>query len=129
MEHKPPCALCNDPIPFLLSFHFDRRKIEKKNNSEINDKILQQLTRIAESLERRHPTITTEDAVEVSNVYIWNKESVILSVFSVKTVDISPLKGIDEQRDKLLNNTIGFVRATQQITSFVGRKRTASPRW
>ena len=80
------------------------------NNSEINDKILQQLTRIAESLERRHPTIMTEDAVEVSNAYIWNKElKRLLSVFSVNTVDISLLKGIDEQRDKLLNNTIGFV--------------------
>ena len=50
----------------------------------------------------------TEDAVSFQRI-CWNKAKKTFVRFSVNTVDISLLKGIDEQHDKLLNNTIGFV--------------------
>jgi len=73
--------------------------------------ILAQLTRIADTLERRHPGNMTPDALPAATAYVWQSDiRQLVPVSKVNGLDISLLKGIDEQRDNLLSNTIGFVQ-------------------
>jgi len=73
--------------------------------------ILAQLTRIADTLERRHPGNMTPDALPAAAAYVWQSDiRQLVPVSKVNGLDISLLKGIDEQRDNLLSNTIGFVQ-------------------
>jgi predicted AAA+ superfamily ATPase len=73
--------------------------------------ILAQLTRIADTLERRHPRNMTPDALPAASAYVWQSDiRQLVPVSKVNGLDIALLKGIDEQRDNLLSNTIGFVQ-------------------
>ena len=73
--------------------------------------ILAQLTRIADTLERRHPSNMTPDALPAASAYVWQSDiRQLVPVSKVNGLDIALLKGIDEQRDNLLSNTIGFVQ-------------------
>ena len=73
--------------------------------------ILAQLTRIADTLERRHPGNMTPDALPAASAYVWQSDiRQLVPVSKVNGLDISLLKGIDEQRDNLLSNTLGFVQ-------------------
>jgi len=73
--------------------------------------ILAQLTRIADTLERWHPGNMKPDALPAATAYVWQSDiRQLVPVGKVNGLDISLLKGIDEQRDNLLSNTIGFVQ-------------------
>ena len=73
--------------------------------------ILIQLTRIADALERRYPGNMTPDALPTAAAYVWQSDiRQLVPISKVNGLDISLLKGIDEQRDNLLSNTIGFVQ-------------------
>ena len=79
--------------------------------SKLKADILAQLTRIADALERRHPGNMTPDSLPAAAAYVWQSDiRQLVPVRKVNGLDISLLKGIDEQRDNLLSNTIGFVQ-------------------
>ena len=72
--------------------------------------LLDQLTRIADALERQFPSDTAPGALERADAYVWQSNiRRLVSVSQVNRLDISLLKGINEQRDDLLTNTLGFV--------------------
>lgn len=75
--------------------------------------LLAQLTRIADALERKHPAdMRLEDLVkeDAADAYVWNADiRQLVAVERVNRLDISLLKGIDEQRDDLLANSLAFV--------------------
>ena len=72
--------------------------------------LLDQLTRIADALERQFPSNITPDALEKADAYVWQSDIRRLVPISwVNRLDIDLLKGIDKQRDDLLGNTLGFV--------------------
>ncbi len=75
--------------------------------------LLAQLTRIADALERKHPAdMRLEDLVkeDAADAYVWHADiRQLVAVERVNRLDISLLKGIDEQRDDLLANSLAFV--------------------
>ena len=69
-----------------------------------------QLKRIADALERQFPANAAPDALEKAEAYVWQSDiRRLVPVDWVNRLDIDLLKGIDEQRDDLLTNTLGFV--------------------
>ena len=80
--------------------------------SKLKDDILTQVTRIADALERRYPGNMTPDSLPARRrCYVWQSDiRQLVPVSKVNGLDISLLKGIDDQRDSLLSNTIGFVQ-------------------
>ena len=72
--------------------------------------LLEQLARIADALERQFPGNIAPDALEKAGAYVWKSDiRRLVPIRRVNRLDISLLKGIDEQRDNLLGNTLGFV--------------------
>ena len=70
-----------------------------------------QLTRIADALERKHPIDLAPDALPKADAYVWQSDVRQLApVAKVNRLDIGLLKGINEQRDDLLSNTMGFMQ-------------------
>ena len=73
--------------------------------------LLDQLTRIADALERQFPGNITPDALEKADAYVWQSDiRRLVPISRVNRLDIGLLKGINEQRDDLLSNTLGFVK-------------------
>ena len=98
-------------IPFLYSLRNNNNLIEKKMNKS-NDitLLLDQLTRIADALERQFPGNIAPDALQKADAYVWQSDiRRLVPISRVNRLDLRLLKGIDEQRDDLLNNTLGFV--------------------
>ncbi len=76
-----------------------------------NDKILAQLTRIADSLDRLAPPATTPVDLDSGDAFVWEAESNHLRVIpKVNHVDMSILHGIDRVRDILYDNTLRFAK-------------------
>ena len=72
--------------------------------------LLTQLTRIADALERQFPKNMAFDAFKKVDAYVWQSDiRRLVPVDRVNRLNIELLKGIDEQRDDLLTNTLGFV--------------------
>ncbi|MDC1383536.1 ATP-binding protein [Candidatus Puniceispirillum sp.] len=72
--------------------------------------LLSQLTRIADALERQFPRNMAFDALKKADAYVWQSDiRRLVSVNCVNRLDIELLKGINEQRNDLLTNTLGFV--------------------
>ena len=72
--------------------------------------LLSQLTRIADALERQFPKNMAFDAFKKADAYVWQSDiRRLVPVDRVNRLDIELLKGINEQRDDLLTNTLGFV--------------------
>ncbi|MSP48418.1 MAG: ATP-binding protein [Alphaproteobacteria bacterium] len=76
----------------------------------MNDpKILDLLARIAEALERRSPPPLAAPDLAAAESYVWHAENeMLLPVKRVNRVAIGLLRGIDRQRDILLDNTRRF---------------------
>jgi predicted AAA+ superfamily ATPase len=76
----------------------------------MNDpKVLDLLTRIAEALERRSPRPPAAPDLGAAESYVWHAESESLEpVRRVNRVAIALLRGIDRQREILLDNTRRF---------------------
>ncbi|MDA7766088.1 ATP-binding protein [Alphaproteobacteria bacterium] len=73
--------------------------------------LLGQLTRIADALERKHPIDMAPDALPQADAYVWQSDiRQLVAVAKVNRLDIGLLMGINEQRDDLLSNTMGFVQ-------------------
>jgi predicted AAA+ superfamily ATPase len=71
---------------------------------------LGELTRIADALERQFPGDMVPDALEKADAYVWQSDiRRLVPIDRVNSLDIGLLKGINEQRDDLLRNTLGFV--------------------
>ena len=98
-------------IPFLYSLRNNNNSIEKKmSKSDDITPFINQLTRIADALERQFPGNMVPDALEKADAYVWQSDvRQLIPINSVNRLDIDLLKGIDEQRDDLLVNTLGFV--------------------
>ena len=98
-------------IPFLYSLLTNNNVIEKKmKKSDDITPLLEQLTRIADALERQFPRNIAPDALEKADAYVWKSDiRRLVPIRRVNRLDISLLRGIDEQRDNLLSNTLGFV--------------------
>lgn len=69
------------------------------------------LSRIAEALERLVPTPPPAAALDDGDAFIWHADGRRLElVADVNRVDLELLRGIDRQRDQLLENTRRFAR-------------------
>jgi len=67
------------------------------------------LNRIADALERLAPPIEDGDALDEADAFVWHADGMRLeAVRDVNRVDIVLLKGIDDQMDRLLDNTRRF---------------------
>ena len=72
--------------------------------------LLDQLTRIADALERQFPGNMAPNNLEKVDAYVWQSDiRRLVPIDRVNRLDIGLLKGINEQRDDLLGNTLGFV--------------------
>ena len=72
--------------------------------------LLSQLTRIADALERQFPSDMAIEALEKADAYVWQSDiRRLVPINKVNRLGIDLLKGINEQRDDLLYNTLGFV--------------------
>ena len=98
--------------------------------SKLEDDILTQVARIADALERRYPGNMTPDSLPAAAAYVWQSDiRQLVPVSKVNGLDISLLKGIDDQRDSLLSNTIGFVQGFPANNALLwGRVAPANPR-
>ena len=80
-------------------------------NSSNYDDIIVQLTRIADAMERRNPPPPKIEDVESAEAYVWNAATQTLQpVITVNRLNTDLLRGIEQQRDTLLANTIAFAR-------------------
>ena len=80
--------------------------------NESNDitSLIAQLTRIADALERQFPVNIAPEDLEKADAYVWHSDiRRLVPVNQVNRLDIALLKGINEQLDDLLGNTLGFV--------------------
>ncbi|MDP6390495.1 MAG: ATP-binding protein [Alphaproteobacteria bacterium] len=74
-------------------------------------KMLEMLERIARSLERFAPAAGQANDLEAAEAYVWHADSGWLEpIASVNRLDIGLLKGIDQQRETLLENTRLFAQ-------------------
>ena len=81
------------------------------NKSDDIALLLGQLTRIADALERKHPIDMAPDALPQADAYVWQSDiRQLVAVAKVNRLDIGLLKGINEQLEDLLSNTMGFVQ-------------------
>lgn len=77
----------------------------------LKKEIINQLTRIADSLERLSPTAVLEPDLENGTAFVWQADKNSLRpIPSVNHVDMGMLKGIDRVRDILIDNTLRFTK-------------------
>ena len=73
--------------------------------------LVEQLTRIADALERTSPPAPKPDNLDYANAYVWHAGMRRLDpVHNINCVRLDLLRGIDHQRDNLLANSIAFGR-------------------
>ncbi len=76
------------------------------------DRIAALLERIAEALERQAPRSSSAPDLDCADAFVWNPDGpALLPVAEPSRVELDLLKGIDRQRDTLLENTKRFARA------------------
>ncbi len=76
---------------------------------DMDDTLLDRLTRIADALDRLAPPPPAESAMDAANAFVWRADGAYLSpVEKVNRVAIDLLQGIDLQRRQLLENTRRF---------------------
>ena len=76
-----------------------------------NEELGPALTRIAEALERLSPSRPVSAPIDSADAFVWRAESDRLeAVVQVNRVDLELLKGIERQRDILLENTQRFAK-------------------
>ena len=76
----------------------------------MNDQLkVTQLGRIADALERIAPTELPEIDFDLADAFVWNAEDTVLApVAEVSRINLGLLRGIDQQRDLLLENSRRF---------------------
>ena len=80
--------------------------------SKLNDDaMLQQLTRIADALERQWPPLPNSADLVQAEAYVWHSDIRKLApVHSVNRLVLGLLRGVNEQRDLLMANTTAFAK-------------------
>ena len=69
--------------------------------------LIEQVIRIADALERMSPPAPKPDNLEFANAYVWHAAMRRLDpVHAINCVRLDLLRGIDQQRDSLLANSI-----------------------
>tara|TARA_Y100001934_G_C12356299_1_gene778358 strand:- start:990 stop:1865 length:876 start_codon:yes stop_codon:yes gene_type:complete len=77
-----------------------------KKTSDSNNLVL---IRIAEALERLSPPTHKEIDLESSSGFVWNPETKYLEpVININRIDITLLKGVDQAKETLMENTSRF---------------------
>lgn len=67
------------------------------------------LTRIADALDRLAPPPSADNNLSGADAFVWHAEGAVLEpIHKVARIDIALLKGIDQQREILLDNTKRF---------------------
>jgi uncharacterized protein len=87
------------------------RKSLRKSKLDRPDvaRLMTQLDRVAEALERMGPRQVAVPAFDAAGCFVWNAEELALDpVAKVSRVDIGLIKGVDRVRDILLENTQRF---------------------
>ena len=83
--------------------------------------LLDQLSRIADALERQFPGNIAPDDLEKADAYIWQSDiRRLVPISRVNRLDLGLLKGINEQRDDLLNNTFLYWSIESSIKRNLG---------
>jgi len=73
--------------------------------------VVAQLTRIADALERGSPPPPNPEDVIRAEAYVWDKTHQRMTpIMKVNRLELDLLRGIDQQRDSLLANSIAFAR-------------------
>ncbi|MBT6416230.1 ATP-binding protein [Candidatus Puniceispirillum sp.] len=73
--------------------------------------LIEQVIRIADALERMSPPTPKPDDLDYANAYVWHAAMRRLDpVYAINCVRLDLLRGIDQQRDNLLANSIAFGR-------------------
>ncbi|MDB3891763.1 ATP-binding protein [Alphaproteobacteria bacterium] len=73
--------------------------------------VVAQLTRIADALERGSPPPPNPEDVIRAEAYVWDKTHQRMNpIMKVNRLELDLLRGIDQQRDSLLANSIAFAR-------------------
>ena len=76
-----------------------------------DQRLLELATRIAEALERLAPPAAPVISLEAADAFVWHPSPAHLTpVRKISRVDISLLKGVERQKDILLENTLRFAR-------------------
>lgn len=74
-------------------------------------KIIEQLTRIADSLDRLAPPAPAPINIDAGSAFVWEAEqNTLRPIPKVSYVDLSMLHGIDRVKDILLDNTMRFAK-------------------
>ncbi len=82
---------------------------KKSRKSETNMQISSLLERVATALERLAPQETPEAEISAADAFIWHRETgQLVAVSKVNRIDMKLLRGIDRNRDILLQNTRQF---------------------
>ena len=77
------------------------------------------LTRIANALERLAPPKTAEIDLKSHQGYIWvSEKSSFHAVEEIQRLPLDSLKGIDQQKQQLLENTEYFAKGSQISLNF-----------
>jgi len=77
----------------------------------MDQRLLDLATRIAEALERLAPPVPPPMTLDGADAFVWHPEPPHLApVRKVSRVDIALLKGVERQKDILLENTLRFAR-------------------
>jgi len=80
-------------------------------DSTQNTDLLPLLERIATALERLSPPTPAQDDLSAADAFVWHADGTRLTpVPKVNRVDIKLLRGVELQRDQLLENTSRFAR-------------------
>lgn len=73
--------------------------------------LIEQVIRIADALERMSPPAPKPDNIEFADAYVWHAAIRRLDpVYAINCARLDLLRGIDQQRDSLLANSIAFGR-------------------
>ena len=74
-----------------------------------DDRLFQQMKRIADALERKWPPLPNSADLVPAEAYVWHSDiRQLLPVHKVNRLALKLLRGVDEQRDLLMANTIAF---------------------
>ena len=74
-----------------------------------NDRLFQQMKRIADTLERQWPPLPNSADLVPAEAYVWHSDiRQFLPVHKVNRLALELLRGVDEQRDLLMANTTAF---------------------
>ena len=78
-------------------------------NTETTDKLLAEVTRIADALERMSGPKPRQNDLDAADCFVWKPEQLYLApVASPSRVELSLIRGVDHVRDILFENTLRF---------------------